>query len=119
MIVKTDGYSRDQVGKVVQVRATVEGLKLGGGVVDRLAVEGEKSSLRYGARLGLKPVLCSSFAPRYALQLLTPASILAQLAGRTQIELEDIGEMMEVFLDAKTSASNLAEGGGFDGGKMR
>lgn len=117
MIVKTDGYARDQVGKVVQVRATVEGLKLGEGVIDRLAVEGEKSSLRYGACLGLKPVL-TAFAPRYALQLLTPASILAQLAGRTQIELEDISEMIEVFLDAKTSASNIAEGGGFNGGKM-
>lgn len=47
MIVKTDAYTRDQIGKVVQLRATVEGLKLGEGVVDRLAVEGEKSSLRY------------------------------------------------------------------------
>lgn len=46
---KTDGYTRDQVGKVVQVRATIEGLKLGVGVIDRLAVEGDKSSLRYGA----------------------------------------------------------------------
>lgn len=53
------------------------------------------------------------------MQLLTPASILAQLAGRIQIELEDIWEMIDLFLDAKTSASNLAEGGGgFDGGKM-
>ena len=96
MIVKTDGYTRDQIGKVVQLRATVEGLKLGEGVVDRLAVEGEKSSLRY------------------ALQLLTPASILAQLGGRTQIDLEDIGEMRELFLDAKTSASSLAESGEFN-----
>ncbi|KAF8970941.1 TIP49 C-terminus-domain-containing protein [Flammula alnicola] len=100
MIVKTDNYTRDQVGKVVQLRATVEGLKLGAGVIDRLAGEREKSSLRY------------------ALQLLTPASILAQLAGRSQIELEDIGEMIELFLDTKTSARNLAKGGGFDGGKM-
>jgi len=92
MIVKTDGYSRDQVGKVIQLRATIEGLKLGKGVLDQLAGEGEKSSLRY------------------ALQLLTPASILAQLAGRGQIELEDIGEMTELFLDAKTSVSNLTKG---------
>ncbi|GBE86779.1 RuvB-like helicase 1 [Sparassis crispa] len=87
MIVKTDSYTRDQVGKVVQLRATVEGLKHGEGVIDRLAAEGEKSSLRY------------------ALQLLTPASILAQLAGRSQIELEDIGETTELFLDTKTSAN--------------
>lgn len=117
MIVKTDGYTRDQVGKVVQVRATVEGLKLGKGVIDRLAVEGEKSSLLYGLCLGLKLVLIA-FVPRYALQLLSPASILAQLAGLAQFELEDIGEMIEMFLDAKTSASNLAEGGGFDAGEM-
>ena len=51
--------------------------------------------------------------PRYALQLLTPALILAQLAGRTQIEMEDVEEMMELFLDAKRSASNLAKEGGF------
>lgn len=55
---------------------------------------------------------------RYALQLLTPASILAGLAGRAQVEVEDIGEMGELFLDAKTSAGMIAEGGGFDGGKM-
>ncbi|KAH9970652.1 TIP49 C-terminus-domain-containing protein [Russula compacta] len=77
MIVKTGGYTRDQVGKVVQVRAMVEG---------------EKSSLRY------------------ALQLLTPALILARLVGRTQIELEDTGEMMELFLDAKMSTSGLGKG---------
>ena len=46
LIVKTDRYTRDQVAKVVQLRANTEGLKLGEGVVDRLAAEGEKSSLR-------------------------------------------------------------------------
>jgi RuvB-like protein 1 (pontin 52) len=47
MIVKTDAYNRDQIGKVVQLRATIEGLKLGNGVIDRLAAEGDRSSLRY------------------------------------------------------------------------
>lgn len=51
MIVKTDSYTRDQVGKVVQLRAIVEGLKLGPGVVDKLAEDGERSSLRYGLSL--------------------------------------------------------------------
>ena len=50
---------------------------------------------------------------RYAIQLLTPASILARLAGRDQIEGEDIGEMNELFLDAKTSASLIAESGDY------
>lgn len=53
--------------------------------------------------------------PRYALQLLTPASILAGLAGRPIIEVEDVGEMGELFLDAKTSAAMIGEDGGFGG----
>lgn len=32
--------------------------------------------------------------------------------------MEDIGEMNELFLDAKTSATNIGADGGFDGGKM-
>ena len=47
MIVKTDAYTREQIGKVVQMRANVEGIKLLPDVVDKLAGEGEKSSLRY------------------------------------------------------------------------
>ncbi|KZT35510.1 DNA helicase [Sistotremastrum suecicum HHB10207 ss-3] len=98
LIVKTESYAREQVAKVVQLRATVEGLALGEGVLDRLAQEGEKGSLRY------------------ALQLLTPASILATLAGRKEINVEDIGEMNELFLDAKTSAGMIGDKGGFNGG---
>ena len=90
MIVRTEGYTQDQVGRVVQLRADVEGLKLSPGVLQRLAAEGEKTSLRY------------------VLQLLSPAAILAGLAGRTQIEEEDISEMGELFLDAKTSASLIS-----------
>jgi RuvB-like protein 1 len=39
-------YTRDQVAQVVQLRAAVEGLKLGEGVLEKLAGEGERSSLR-------------------------------------------------------------------------
>lgn len=48
LIVKTEGYSEEEVAKVVQLRATVEGLKLASGVVESLAKQGERSSLRYG-----------------------------------------------------------------------
>lgn len=46
LIVKTETYTREQVGKVVQLRAAVENLQLGPGVLDKLAEEGEKASLR-------------------------------------------------------------------------
>lgn len=50
LIVKTSTYTRDEVGQVVQIRAQVEGLKLGPGVQEKLAEEGERSSLRWGLR---------------------------------------------------------------------
>jgi DNA helicase TIP49 (TBP-interacting protein) len=50
MIVKTDGYNREQIEKVVNLRATVEGLKLGPGVLDQLGAIGEKTSLRFVPR---------------------------------------------------------------------
>jgi RuvB-like protein 1 len=56
------------------------------------------------------PVKAHNFLS-YALQLLTPASILANLGGRSQIEVEDIGEMNELFLDAKTSAAMISAEG--------
>ncbi|KAF9782080.1 RuvB-like helicase 1 [Thelephora terrestris] len=86
LIVKTDIYNSNQIAKVLQLRANIEGLKLGTGVIERLVQEGDARSLRY------------------VLQLLTPASILASLAGRPQIELEDVSELDELFYDAKTSA---------------
>jgi RuvB-like protein 1 (pontin 52) len=46
MIVKTETFKRDQIGKVVQLRANIEGLKLGNGVAERLATIGENTSLR-------------------------------------------------------------------------
>ncbi|KAG8966764.1 RuvB ATP-dependent DNA helicase pontin [Tulasnella sp. 425] len=94
----TEGYTKEQVAAVVQLRAQVEGLTLGQGVLDKVAGEGERASLRY------------------ALQLLAPASVVSQLAGRSEITLEDIGEMNELFLDAKTSASMM---GDFEGGLKR
>lgn len=92
MIVRTEQYTVAQIIRVIELRATVEGLTMGEGVPQKLAEAGENSSLRY------------------ALQLLTPASILAKLAGRDTIELEDIGEMGELFLDAKTSAGLISKG---------
>lgn len=46
---------------------------------------------------------------RFAIQLLTPASILSKLNGREAITLEDVSEVDDLFLDAKKSAKLLAE----------
>ncbi len=108
MIVRTEGYTREQVGRVVQLRADTEGLKLSEAVVQRLAAEGERTSLRFAFPDTSRLIKIMNTYYRYALQLLAPAAILATLAGRTQIEEEDISEMGELFLDAKTSAANIS-----------
>jgi len=46
---------------------------------------------------------------RYAVQLLTPASLLAKINGKEAIDKEEIEEINELFFDAKSSAKILAE----------
>jgi RuvB-like protein 1 len=92
LIVKTDSYNVAQISSILRARAATEGLKLGPGVLEKLAGRGENASLRY------------------ALQLLAPAAILARLAGRNVVEEEDVSEMGELFLDAKTSAEAMPSG---------
>ncbi|BGO90539.1 hypothetical protein NBRC10512_005257 [Rhodotorula toruloides] len=89
MIVRTMPYSRDEIKTVLVTRAKVEGLAVQPEALDKLADNGVKTSLRY------------------ALQLLTPASILSKLSGRTEITLEDVGETDSLFLDARSSAKML------------
>ena len=45
----------------------------------------------------------------YAVQLLTPASLLAKINGKEAIDKEEIEEINELFFDAKSSAKILAE----------
>lgn len=46
---------------------------------------------------------------RYACQLLTPAALTAKVNGRTMITKEDVSEMSELFLDAKSSMKILSK----------
>ncbi|BGP54689.1 hypothetical protein JCM8202_003196 [Rhodotorula sphaerocarpa] len=93
MIVRTMPYSRDEIKTVLQTRLKVEGLAIQPDALEKLSDDGVRTSLRY------------------ALQLLTPASILSKLQGRTEIALEDVAETDGLFLDAKSSARMLHERG--------
>ena len=44
---------------------------------------------------------------RYAVQLLTPANILAKINGKEKISTEEIEEVNDLFYDAKSSAKLL------------
>ncbi|KAH7727982.1 chromatin remodelling complex protein [Aphelenchoides avenae] len=91
LVIPTRPYNPSDIATIVKTRADAEGVQLMDGALERLSAIGAKASLRY------------------VVQLLTPANLLAQVAGREAISMEDINECEELFIDAKTSAAKLKE----------
>ncbi|PLW12306.1 hypothetical protein PCANC_16885 [Puccinia coronata f. sp. avenae] len=90
MIVRTVPYNREERKTILSLRAKVEDLKLDEAALDKLADRAMETSLRY------------------ALQLLTPSAILGSISGQEGINLQDVGETDNLFMDAKSSARMLA-----------
>jgi RuvB-like protein 1 (pontin 52) len=61
-------YSREEMMQIVSIRASVEGIEL------------EREALELMGEIGSRASL------RYAVQMLTPARILAETTGRTKIQ---------------------------------
>ncbi|KAF2658416.1 TIP49-domain-containing protein [Lophiostoma macrostomum CBS 122681] len=97
LIIPTHPYNPAEIGKIIQLRCQTEGLSVATPAMERVSQLGEKVSLRY------------------ALQLLSPASILARVNGRPsgQIDLDDVKECEGLFLDARRSAQHLGETNGY------
>ncbi|KAL2003638.1 hypothetical protein VTN02DRAFT_3022 [Thermoascus thermophilus] len=95
LIIPTHPYSPEEIKTIVRLRAKTEGLNITDGALEKVAEHGTKVSLRY------------------ALQLLTPASILARVNGRPGgIEEADVAECEDLFIDAKRSANIVNQGNG-------
>ncbi|PUU77002.1 TIP49 C-terminus-domain-containing protein [Tuber borchii] len=93
LIVPTYPYDLDDIRVIIRIRTKTESLDLDEAAVEKLAHRGVDTSLRY------------------ALQLLTPASILAKVAGRTKIQVADVQECESLFIDTKKSAAMVSESG--------
>ena len=91
MIIRTLPYSQDETIQILRIRAQTEGIQL------------DDDSIQLLGDIGVKTTL------RYAIQLLTPANILARINGRDAIARDDVQEISELFYDAKSSAKMLAE----------
>ncbi|MCJ1448427.1 MAG: RuvB ATP-dependent DNA helicase pontin [Stictis urceolatum] len=87
LIIPTFSYSPEEVKTIIRLRARTEGLPITDSALEKVSEHGVKVSLRY------------------ALQLLAPASILARVKGRKEIEDIDVAECEDLFIDAKRSAS--------------
>ncbi|CZT01934.1 probable RUVB-like protein [Rhynchosporium agropyri] len=97
LIIPTNAYEPEEIKRIVRIRVNVEGLAITEAALDKIAEDGSRISLRY------------------ALQLLTPSSILARVSGRSQIDVADVGECENLFIDARRSAAivNSETGTGF------
>jgi RuvB-like protein 1 (pontin 52) len=95
--IPSDPYGPAEIKSIITTRVTTEKLNISGPAKDKVSSLGEKVSLRY------------------ALQLLAPASVLAEVNGREnkQIEVEDVEECQDLFLDARRSAQALGETDGY------
>jgi RuvB-like protein 1 len=95
LIIRTLPYTLEEIRLIIRLRAKTEGLNVSEAALEALANEGEKSSMRY------------------ALQLMAPASIVAKMQGRDQIDVKDITECSDLFLDARRSAKIARDRGSF------
>ncbi|KAK5014582.1 RuvB ATP-dependent DNA helicase pontin [Cryomyces antarcticus] len=93
LIIPTHVYTAPEIGLIVRARARTESLALSEAALDRVAAKGVDVSLRY------------------ALQLLTPASILARVVGRREVQHDDVVECEGLFIDARRSAGLLGPRG--------
>jgi len=91
MIIRTLPYSQDEMVQILRIRAQTESIQIIPEALNTLGEIATKTTLRY------------------AVQLLTPANLLAKLNGRQSIGKEDVKEISELFFDAKASAKILAE----------
>ncbi|TMW64710.1 hypothetical protein Poli38472_011590 [Pythium oligandrum] len=95
LIIRTMPYSVEEMVQIVKIRAEAESIKLDEEATQRLGEIGAQTSLRY------------------SVQLLTPSRILAETQGRTDVSVDDVEEINELFSDAKRSAQALAQSDGY------
>ncbi|EPZ36199.1 RuvB-like 1 [Rozella allomycis CSF55] len=89
LIIRTLPYSREEISVIIEIRAKTEGL------------QATKEAMEFLADIGVKTSL------RYAIQLMTPANVLADVNGRDVIEKIDVEETQFLFLDAKESMARV------------
>ncbi|KAK2551111.1 RuvB-like 1 [Acropora cervicornis] len=91
MIIRTLPYSQEEMVQIIRIRAQTENIQT------------DDESLNLLGEIGTKTTL------RYAVQLLTPANLLARINGRDNINRQDVEEIDELFYDVKSSVKLLAE----------
>ncbi|KAF2404920.1 TIP49-domain-containing protein [Trichodelitschia bisporula] len=93
LIIPTHPYGPEEIRAIVRARARTEGISISEPALEAVGELGVQRSLRY------------------ALQLLTPASVLARVGGKMNAEVgvDEVTEATGLFLDAARSVGALGE----------
>nr|KAG5708774.1 hypothetical protein BaRGS_031928 [Batillaria attramentaria] len=91
MIVRTLPYSQEEMTQILQIRAETENIQI------------DEESVQQLGQIGVRTTL------RYAVQLLTPGSILSRINGKETVGKDEVEEIDKLFFDAKASAKILQE----------
>merc|ERR1711937_109694 len=91
MIIKMLPYGAEDMSSILKIRADTESIPVEDEALVRMGELGAETTLRY------------------IVQMLTPAFLLARIAGKESVTLDEVEEINELFLDAKTSAKTLLE----------
>jgi TBP-interacting protein len=89
LIITTEPYTRDEIKKILEIRAEESKIELSDEALEMLTDLGVKNSLRY------------------AVQLLAPAYEFAKLRNSNRVEVEDVKRASELFVDVSQSSAYL------------
>eukprot|EP00039_Didymoeca_costata_P024633 m.10960 g.10960 ORF g.10960 m.10960 type:complete len:456 (+) comp4354_c0_seq1:113-1480(+) len=89
MIIKLLPYDTEDIVQILKIRSETESIPVSDEAITKLAEMGTETTLRY------------------VVQMLTPAFILAKIEGHDVVGVDEIEEIKELFMDAKTSAKVL------------
>lgn len=95
LIIRTMPYSLEEIVQIISIRSETESIEVDENALVAMGEIGARTSLRY------------------AVQMLTPARIIAETSGRDSIVTADVEEVDELFYDAKSSAKVLAASEGY------
>jgi len=94
MIIKLMPYNPEDMAKILKIRADTEQIPVSEGALSRMSDIGAETTLRY------------------IVQMLTPAWVLARINGKDTVTEDEVDEVNEMFLDAKSSAKILQDNEG-------
>ncbi|KAH3765701.1 Holliday junction ATP-dependent DNA helicase ruvB [Pelomyxa schiedti] len=91
LVIRTMVYSPPELSQIILIRAETEGIRITEEAALLLSAIGSRTSLRF------------------ALQMLTPTSIIATANGNVEVTPSDVEEAERLFFDARKSAKLLTE----------